>query len=78
MHICHMCLSGRDDVWPTWELTYGLTQQIAMVMYKISSYMLPAGMNYLRKIQLETQRELVHNWHPDGPVTVIRTPAYNH
>ena len=26
--------------------------------------MLPAGMNYLRKIQLETQRELVHNQHP--------------
>ena len=26
--------------------------------------MLPAGMNYLMKIQLETQRELVHNRHP--------------
>ena len=45
-------------------------------MYKMSSYMLPAWMNYLRKIQLETQRDLVHNWHSDGPaVAAIRSPA---
>ena len=43
-----------------------------MVMYKMSSYILPAGMNYLRKVKLETQRELVHNRHPVGP-QLIRT-----
>ena len=28
-----MCLSDRDDVWPTWELTYGLTQQIVLYIH---------------------------------------------
>ena len=31
--------------------------------------LLPAGMNYLMKIQLETRCDLVHNRHPEGPVT---------
>ena len=36
--------------------------------------MLPAGMNYLMKIQLETQLDLVDNRDPEGPVTAW-TPA---
>ena len=28
-----MCRSGRDDVWPTWELTCGLTQQIVLYIH---------------------------------------------